>query len=78
MISQIFLSFSVKFIIHKLQFRMATINSLNINEASINYGKPNGLNWITAALFLIADMAGAGIVAFPSAMKRSGKLFSLH
>ncbi|VDO28411.1 unnamed protein product [Brugia timori] len=52
---------------------MATITSLDINDASIiNYGKPNGLHWITAALFLIADMAGAGIVAFPVAMTRSG------
>ncbi|VDM07296.1 unnamed protein product [Wuchereria bancrofti] len=52
---------------------MATITSLDINDASmINYGKPNGLHWITAALFLIADMAGAGIVAFPIAMTRSG------
>ncbi|CAG9534763.1 unnamed protein product [Cercopithifilaria johnstoni] len=51
---------------------MATVASLNINDASINYGKPNGLHWITASLFLIADMAGAGIVAFPAAMIRSG------
>lgn len=54
---------------------MTTVASLDVNDASINYGKPNGLHWITATLFLIADMAGAGIVAFPVAMTRSGKEF---
>lgn len=37
------------------------------------YGKPNGLNWLTASFFLVADMAGGGIVALPVAMVQSGK-----
>uniref|UniRef100_A0A8R1TIX4 Aa_trans domain-containing protein n=1 Tax=Onchocerca volvulus TaxID=6282 RepID=A0A8R1TIX4_ONCVO len=55
---------------------MTTIASLDIDDAAINYGKPNGLHWFTAALFLVADMAGAGIVALPVAMARSGKRFN--
>uniref|UniRef100_A0A915ME09 Amino acid transporter transmembrane domain-containing protein n=1 Tax=Meloidogyne javanica TaxID=6303 RepID=A0A915ME09_MELJA len=33
-----------------------------------------GLNWITAALFIIADMAGGGVVAIPIALLNSGLL----
>lgn len=54
---------------------MATVTSLNIGDTSMSYGKPNGLHWITATFFLIADMAGAGLVALPAAMTRSGKTY---
>jgi hypothetical protein len=37
-----------------------------------NHG--SGLHWTLAALFIVADMAGAGIVALPSAVVRSRKL----
>ena len=36
-----------------------------------------GLNWITAALFIIADMAGGGVVAIPIALLNSGN-FNLY
>ncbi|VDM46092.1 unnamed protein product [Toxocara canis] len=36
------------------------------------FGKPNGLNWFTTTLFIVADMAGGGVVAMPIAMLQSG------
>lgn len=35
--------------------------------------KFNGFNWIVAALFVVADMAGGGIVALPTAIVRCCK-----
>uniref|UniRef100_A0AC35U4P4 Aa_trans domain-containing protein n=1 Tax=Rhabditophanes sp. KR3021 TaxID=114890 RepID=A0AC35U4P4_9BILA len=35
-------------------------------------GKKNGLHWVTTALFIVADMAGGGIVSMPMAMTKSG------
>lgn len=35
--------------------------------------KTGGISWFTASLFLIADMAGGGVVAMPVAMLDSGK-----
>lgn len=36
--------------------------------------KAHGLNWFLASLFVVADMAGGGIVALPTAIVRCGKL----
>ena len=33
--------------------------------------KTHGLHWVIAALFVVADMAGAGIVALPTAVVRA-------
>ncbi|KAM3718847.1 Amino acid transporter AVT1C [Dirofilaria immitis] len=53
---------------------VTAVSALDLKEPTINHGKPNGLHWFTAALFLIADLAGDGIVAFPVAMARAGTL----
>ncbi|VDK68702.1 unnamed protein product [Anisakis simplex] len=64
----------------------------NLNTKNISYGIPlepeprfvkaDGLNWLTTALFLVADMAGGGVVAMPIAMLQSGwqfvKLFDVR
>ncbi|CAD5213192.1 unnamed protein product [Bursaphelenchus okinawaensis] len=36
------------------------------------YVKDKGMNWFVAALFLVGDMAGGGIVALPTAVQQSG------
>lgn len=34
--------------------------------------KSHGINWVVASLFVVADMAGGGIVALPTAAMRCG------
>uniref|UniRef100_A0A1I7SKM2 Aa_trans domain-containing protein n=2 Tax=Bursaphelenchus xylophilus TaxID=6326 RepID=A0A1I7SKM2_BURXY len=34
--------------------------------------KDSGMNWVVAALFLVGDMAGGGIVALPTAVQQCG------
>jgi hypothetical protein len=43
---------------------------------SSQFSTSKGINWITASLFLIADMAGGGVVALPIAMLNTGMLYS--
>lgn len=38
-----------------------------------NLIKKHGLHWITASLFIVADMVGSGIVALPIAVVRTCK-----
>jgi hypothetical protein len=35
--------------------------------------KDRGINWVVAAAFIVADVAGGGVVAAPIAMLRSSK-----
>lgn len=41
-----------------------------------NLIRKHGLHWIIAALFIIADMVGSGIVALPIAVVQSCKFFN--
>lgn len=42
-----------------------------------NLKKAEGLGWFTTSLFIVADMAGGGVVAMPVAMLQSGSLAGL-
>lgn len=49
--------------------------SVDNNEKGLNnLYRPDGLHWITATLFIVADMAGGGVVLLPNAMLKSGSL----
>uniref|UniRef100_A0AC34FNN6 Amino acid transporter transmembrane domain-containing protein n=1 Tax=Panagrolaimus sp. ES5 TaxID=591445 RepID=A0AC34FNN6_9BILA len=52
-------------------------NSMNpldgVSPPDHSYGKAHGLHWITAALFIVADMAGGGVVTLPIAMLAAGE-----
>lgn len=61
--------------LRKMKMGMNKVGSFDVISAASKYGKQSGLGWFTAALFLIADMAGGGIVALPVAMVRSGRVF---
>lgn len=45
-----------------------------INEKT---SKRNGINWIVAAAFIVADIAGGGVVTMPKAILTSGYLAGL-
>uniref|UniRef100_A0A7E4UZ94 Aa_trans domain-containing protein n=1 Tax=Panagrellus redivivus TaxID=6233 RepID=A0A7E4UZ94_PANRE len=51
-----------------------SINALDGVSPNQSYGKPHGLHWITAALFIVADMAGGGVVTMPIAMLAAGSI----
>ncbi|KAF7635251.1 Aa_trans domain-containing protein [Meloidogyne graminicola] len=59
------------------ELEQKTINKLNGKNkyqtcSFVQRRLKTGLNWITAALFIIADMAGGGVVAIPIALLNSG------
>lgn len=54
-----------------ISFADSSLNTIELTKAS-KHRNESGMHWLITACFVVGELAGAGIVAMPTAMAQTG------